>query len=202
MPRLPFPENTITGTFGSMSAYRRKHGLQPHSGVDFAPKGSNRGKTPIPAMGNGTIKLVQWSNVLGWVLVHTVWDAKKKKAAYVGYCHLSCKTHGINCKGGHDASQALSLKINDKVKEGDTIGIMGNTGSATSGVHLHLTMSWKLKGVFGVTSDKFDAVEWVKSQGTPAVKGATKKAAPAVAKTVKPEVKTVYACPHCKKELK
>lgn len=202
MARLPFSANTITGTFGSMSAYRRKHGLQPHSGVDFAPKGSNRGKTAIPAVGNGTVRFVQWSNVLGWVLVQTVWDVKKKKAAYVGYCHLSCNTHGVNCKGGHDASLAISLKAGDKVKEGDKIAVMGNTGSATSGVHLHLTISWKLKGVFGVTADKFDFVEWVKTQEPPAVKGATKKAAPAAVKTVKPEVKIVYACPHCKKELR
>lgn len=185
-----------------MSEFRRKNGLQPHSGTDFAPRGSNKGKTAIPAVGSGTVKVAQWSNVLGWVLVHTVWDVKKKKAVYIGYSHLSCKTHGINCKGGHDVSMALNLKIDDKIKEGDTIGIMGNTGSATSGVHLHLTGSWKVKGIFGVTSDKFDVVEWVETQEVPAAKGATKKAAPAVVKNVKPEVKTVYACPHCKKELK
>jgi murein DD-endopeptidase MepM/ murein hydrolase activator NlpD len=202
MARLPFPANTITGTFGSMSAYRRKHGLQPHSGVDFAPSGSNRGKTAIPAVGNGTVKLVQWSNVLGWVLVHTVWDVKKKKAAYVGYSHLSCRTHGINCKGGHDAASAIDLKVGAKVKEGDSVGIMGNTGSASSGVHLHLTISWTVKGVFGATSDKFDFIEWVKTQEAPASKGAKKPAATAEAKTVKPEVRIVYACPHCKKELK
>lgn len=196
MARLPFPENTITGTFGSMSAYRRKHGLQPHSGVDFAPKGSNRGKTPIPAVGNGTVRLTQFSKVLGWVVVQTIWDVKKKKAAYVGYSHLSCKLHGINCKGGHDASQALDLKVGDKVKEGDTIGIMGNTGSASSGVHLHLTMSWTVKGVFGVTSQKFDFIEWLATQ-----QAEKKQTNPKKEKVVLPP-KVIYACPHCKKELK
>lgn len=192
MARLPFPEDTITGIYGSMSAYRRKHGLQPHSGVDFAPKGSNKGKTPIPAVANGTVRLTQFSRVLGWVLVQTVWDVKKKKAAFVGYSHLSCKTHGINCKGGHAASEALDLKVGDKVKEGQTIGIMGNTGSASSGVHLHLTISWKLKGVFGVTADKFDFVEWLATQEK-------KQENPKKEKVVLPKV--VYACPHCKKEL-
>ena len=200
MPRLPFPEDTITGVYGSMSDFRRKNGLQPHSGTDFAPKGSSKGKTPIPAVANGTIKVAQFSKVLGWVLVHTVWDVKKKKAAFVGYSHLSCKTHGINCKGGHDASQALDLKIGDKVKEGQTIGIMGNTGSASSGVHLHLTISWKEKGVFGITADKFDFVEWIKTQQT-----TPKQTNPKAEKVVLPpkvETKVVYACPHCKKELK
>jgi murein DD-endopeptidase MepM/ murein hydrolase activator NlpD len=189
MPRLPFPENTITGVYGSMSEFRRKNGLQPHSGTDFAPKGSSRGRTPIPAVGSGTVKLVQFSRVLGWVLVHTVWDSKKKKAAYAGYSHLACKTHGINCKGGHDAASAIDLKVGAKIKEGDTIGIMGNTGSASSGVHLHLTMSWTLKGVFGATADKFDFVEWLKTQEKPATKGAAKK-------TVK------KTCPTCGQEIK
>jgi murein DD-endopeptidase MepM/ murein hydrolase activator NlpD len=200
MARLPFPENTITGTFGSMSDYRRKHGLQAHSGVDFAPKGSNRGKTPIPAIGNGTVRLIQFSQVLGWVLVHTIWDIKKKKAAYVGYSHLSCKAHGVNCKGGHDASLALDLKVGQRVTEGQTIGIMGNTGSASSGVHLHLTMSWQEKGIFGTTSEKFDLIEWLATQQ--AEKKQTNTQKKAVVLPPKVETKIVYACPHCKKELK
>ena len=181
-----------------MSEFRRKNGLQAHSGTDFSPKGSNKGKTPIPAVANGTVRLTQFSRVLGWVLVHTVWDVKKKKAAYVGYSHLACKTHGINCKGGHDASEALDLKVGDKVKEGQTIGIMGNTGSASSGVHLHLTISWKLKGVFGVTADKFDFVEWLATQ-----QEEKKQENPKKEKVVLPKIETkvIYACPHCKKEL-
>jgi murein DD-endopeptidase MepM/ murein hydrolase activator NlpD len=199
MARLPFPENTITGTFGSMSDYRRKHGLQAHSGVDFAPKGSNRGKTAIPAIGNGTVRLIQFSQVLGWVLVHTIWDIKKKKPAYVGYSHLACKAHGVNCKGGHDESLALDLKVGQKVTEGQTIGIMGNTGSASSGVHLHLTMSWAVKGVFGATAEKFCLLEWLATQQVE-----NKAPKPASKVSVKPSipVTTIYACPHCKKELK
>jgi murein DD-endopeptidase MepM/ murein hydrolase activator NlpD len=201
MAKLPFPESTITGVYGSMSEFRRKNGLQAHSGTDFAPKGSNRGKTAVPAVGNGTVRLLQWSSVLGWVIVQTVWDSKKKKAAYVGYCHMSCKTHGVNCRGGHDASLALDLKVGQKLTEGQSVGIMGNTGSATSGVHLHLTISWTVKGVFGATSDKFDFVEWVKAQGVPAKKTVTPK--PIAEKPiVAPKPTIVYACPHCKKELK
>lgn len=196
MARLPFPANTITGVFGSMSEFRRKNNLQAHSGTDFAPKGSNKGKTAIPAVGNGTVRLVQFSKVLGWVLVQTVWDAKKKKAAYVGYSHLSCKTHGINCKGGHDASAALDLKIGDKVKEAQTIGIMGNTGSASSGVHLHLTISWTEKGIFGVTSQKFDFVEWLESQ-----QAEKKQKNPKAQKVVQPQI-TMHECEcqHCGKK--
>ena len=175
MPRLPFPENTITGVYGSMSDFRRKNGLQPHSGTDFAPKGSSKGKTPIPAVAKGSVSFVQFSKILGWVLVQTVWDVKKKKVAYVGYCHLSCAKHGINCAGGHDASIAISHKAGDRLDEGDAIANCGNTGSASSGVHLHLTISWKERGVFGVTADKFDFLEWIKSQGSAPVKKAEPK---------------------------
>lgn len=191
MAILPFSEKTITGVYGSMSEYRRKNNMQAHSGTDFAPAGSNRGKTAIPAVSKGTVKLVQWSNVLGWVIVQSAWDPKKKKAAFIGYCHLACDKHGINCKGGHEPELATKLKVDDELAEGDTVGIIGNTGSASSGAHLHLTISWGVKGVFGVTADKFDFVEWVKQQGTPAAKGAAKTETPAK-----------KICPTCGQETK
>jgi len=197
MSRLPFPATTITGAYGSMSDYRRKHGMQAHSGTDFAPAGSNKGKTPIPAVANGTVQFVQFSKILGWVLVQTVWDIKKKKAVYVGYCHLSCRKHGINCPGGHDSSIAIGHIAGAKLSEGDVIANIGNTGSASSGCHLHLTISLKERGIFGVTADKFDFVEWLASQA-PAPKQTPKK----TQAVVLPKTVTVYACPHCKKELK
>lgn len=185
MARLPFPESTITGVYGSMSEFRRKNNMQAHSGTDFAPPGSSKGKTAIPAVADGTVALVQFSKVLGWVLVQSVYDIKKKKVAYVGYCHLKDEP---------------KLKVGDKLKEGDTIGIMGTTGSASSGIHLHLTISWTVKGVFGATSDKFDFVEWVKTQVAPATKGVTKKPAAKVsAADTKAAKKT---CPTCGQETK
>ena len=198
MAQLPFPANTITGVYGSMSDFRRKNKMQAHSGTDFAPSGSSAGKTKIPAVADGTIKLIQWSNILGWVVVQTVWDAKKKKTAYVGYCHLSCGTHGINCKGPkvHGDHAPIQKTVGTKVKQGDIMAILGNTGSASSGAHLHLTISWLLKGVFGVTADKFDYVEWLKTQETPATKGAVK--------TTKATTKVAAkkTCPTCGQEVK
>lgn len=161
---MPFPEKTITGHYGTMSAYRRKHGLQPHSGTDFAPAGSNRGKTPIPAIAKGTIKLIQWSNVLGWVIVQTAMD-KNRKVWYIGYCHVKCGTHGINCKGPKKSGCKAPIRktVGYKLKAGETVAFMGNTGYASSGVHLHLTASRRLKGVFGVTSDKADIFKLIKT---------------------------------------
>jgi murein DD-endopeptidase MepM/ murein hydrolase activator NlpD len=139
--RFPFDWKKITGRFGTLSEYRKANGMQPHSGVDWAmPE-----KTPIPAIAQGTIVLQQFSKVLGNVSVQRVMS-KDGKLWYVGYCHL----------------KAEGLEVGTKVQEGDTIGFVGNTGSASSGAHLHLTVSDKLKGVFGMTSDKIDPIQFIK----------------------------------------
>jgi len=167
---MPFPEKAITGEYGTLSAFRRKNKMQPHSGTDWAPSGSNKGKTLIPAVASGTVKLVQFSKVLGWVVVQTAAD-KDGKIWYIGYCHLACKRCGINCSGGHDADLALSVKVGDKVEAGDVSHGMaiGNSGSASSGAHLHATASKMLKGVFGPTVDKVDLKKLILANGGGAV---------------------------------
>ena len=116
--------------------------MQPHSGLDFAmPIG-----TPIPALANGTIVLNQESKVLGHVVVLRIMD-KQKKLAYIGYSHL----------------QKPGLPVGTKVKEGETVGLVGNSGSASSGAHLHMTVSREVKGIFGPTSVKSCPIEFVKA---------------------------------------
>ena len=140
--RFPFDPKFITGRFGTLSEFRKKNGMQPHSGVDWArPEG-----TFIPAIASGTIVLQQWSDVLGNVSVLRVMD-KDKKLAYVGFCHLA--------KPG--------LEVGTKLKEGDIVGYVGNTGSASSGAHLHLTVSRQIKGVFGPTNIKQCPIEFIKA---------------------------------------
>lgn len=205
----PFPESTVTGEYGTLSEYRKRKGMQPHSGRDYAPGA----KKTIPAVAAGTVKLLQWSNVLGWVLVH---DAKgvDGKTYYIGYSHLSCDKHGINCKGPKvhgDHSPLRSTKVGDKKELGEPVGRVGNTGSASSGPHLHLTVSKTVKGVFGVTSAKLDPKKLIQQNSEGATPKQAAKKTQAVVDKVKPqkvaekgeiEVKVVYACPHCKKELK
>jgi murein DD-endopeptidase MepM/ murein hydrolase activator NlpD len=140
--KLPFSFKKITGRFGTLSEYRRKNGMQPHSGLDFAmPEG-----TPIPALANGTIVLQQFSKVLGNVSVLRIMG-KDGQIYFIGYCHL----------------KAEGLEVGQKVREGDTIAFVGNTGSASSGAHLHMTVSKELKGVFGPTSVKQDPIEFIKA---------------------------------------
>lgn len=133
--RMPYPEKYITGHYGTMSDFRRKNGMQPHSGTDWArPRG-----TRIPSIAKGTIRLIQYSRVLGWVVVQTAMD-KDGVVWYIGYCHMDKRP-------GYEVGQ--------KLVKGQTVGLVGNSGMS-SGPHLHATASRKLKGVFGVTSDKVD----------------------------------------------
>lgn len=140
--RLPFSFKKITGRFGTLSEFRRRNNMQPHSGVDFAmPEG-----TPIPAIAKGTVVLNQFSKVLGHVLVQRVMS-KDKEIWFVGYCHL----------------QEPGIPTGSKVDLGEHIGKVGNTGSASTGAHLHMTVSKELKGVFGPTSVKVDPIEFIKA---------------------------------------
>lgn len=192
---MPFPANKITGHYGTLSAYRKAKGMQPHSGTDWAAKTG----TLIPAIADGEVVLIQWSRILGWVVVQTATDNKGKKW-YLGYCHLTCSLHGDKCKGDH-ASPLKSTKIGDKVKAGQKYLRIGNTGSASTGSHLHATASKTIKGVFGVTSAKSDLYKLIEANsGTEAALKVKAKNTQKVAE--KSEVEIRYACPHCKKELK
>ena len=146
--KLPFPHTKITGRFGTLSEFRRQRGMQSHSGVDFSlPIG-----TPIPALENGTITLQQESKVLGHVTELRIMaydpagDGSKKEIFYIGYSH----------------NKEPGLEVGTKVKEGQTICLSGNSGSASSGPHSHITVSKQHKGVFGPTAIKIDLIEFIK----------------------------------------
>jgi murein DD-endopeptidase MepM/ murein hydrolase activator NlpD len=186
---LPFPDSQITGHYGTLSEYRRAKGMQPHSGTDWAAKTG----TLIPAIASGKVALIQWSNVLGWVVVQTATDNKGAKW-FLGYCHLTCSQHGDKCKGDHE-SPLKTTKVGDEVEVGQKYLRIGNTGSASTGAHLHATASKTVKGVFGVTSAKSDLYKLIQANAKgPAPKQTNKKTKPLVA-----EVKT---CPTCKQEVK
>ena len=162
-----------------MSDFRRKNGMQAHSGTDWArPRG-----TRIPAIAKGTIRLIQYSKVLGWVVVQTAMD-KDGKVWYIGYCHMDEKP---------------GYSVGDKLTKSQTVGMVGNSGMS-SGPHLHATASKTLKGVFGATSAKVDLYKLILEN----IKGTEAKQEDKKVKEVVEQVesKIVYACPHCKKELK
>lgn len=128
--RHPFPTTFITSRYGVGA--NRPH---PHRGLDYAVAKN----TWIPAIAPGQVVINTWSDVLGWVLVQSVWDSVNKKVVYAGYSHLKRKS---------------PHKVGARLQEGQGIGIQGNTGSASRGDHLHLTVGPTPKHVFiGETYD-------------------------------------------------
>ena len=122
--RHPFDKKFITARFGATA-----NRPNAHRGLDYAVKKN----TWIPAAAPGQVVLNVWSDVLGWVVVQTAWDVINKKIVYFGYSHLKRKSpHAVG----------------SRLRESQGVGIQGNTGSASRGDHLHLTVSETIRGVF------------------------------------------------------
>lgn len=171
--RFPYDDKFITGHYGTLSDFRKARGMQPHSGTDWArPKG-----TRIPAIAKGTVQLVQYSKVLGWVLVQSAMD-KDGVIWYLGYCHMDSKP---------------GYEVGAKLAKGQTVGLIGNSG-VSSGPHLHATASRTLKGVFGATSAKVDLYKLIQAN----TKGAqTEQANPETQAVVESVTKHEHECKHC-----
>jgi murein DD-endopeptidase MepM/ murein hydrolase activator NlpD len=137
----PVSPATISDTFGTHSELRKSLGLGPHRGVDYAVK---RG-TPLKAVGSGTIVGVYESKILGWVVELRTY-ASLGKLRIFAYCHLD----------------KAEVKVGQKVKQGDIIGKSGNSGSATSGAHLHF-MCGRQEHL--ATSSVEDPLKWLPKIG-------------------------------------
>ena len=103
-------------------SYHRKHPVhgtvRPHTGVDYAaPTG-----TPVMSIGDGTVISKGWGGGGG----NTV-KIRHNSVYTTAYLHLS--------------KYASGLKVGDRVRQGDVIGYVGMTGTAT-GPHLDFRV-WK-----------------------------------------------------------
>lgn len=195
----PFADKTITGHFGKVRTFRGAP-TNPHRGTDWAP-GAEK---VIPNISAGEIALIKWSNIMGWgVIIQTDDKDKDGKPWFIGYHHLHCAKHGINCKGPKvhgEHSPFLSSKVGDRKEMGDPVGRIGNTGSASSGPHGHFTLAKTVTGAWnGKVYDLYAKIEAELKSAKPAPKPPKPETQPAAVKT---ETVTVYACPHCKEELK
>ena len=135
--------------FGIVTDLRKKLGLGPHRGIDFAlPEG-----TPLIAVGNGTVVLNAWSDGLGHQLEIRCYaidpEDNKAKPFIFAYDHLK---------------EAPALKVGDKVKGGEVICHSGNSGKFTSGAHLHF-MAGRKVGL--ATNPTIDPIPLIKSAQKP-----------------------------------
>ncbi|MES2559289.1 MAG: M23 family metallopeptidase [Bacteroidota bacterium] len=114
-PSLAFPVPGNTGTqIGSFWGEARDSGKRKHEGIDIF----DRFRTPVVAVADGRVTRVN-ENKLGG---KTVWLNPDGKPYMLYYAHLD--------------SQMVSAM--QTVKQGDTLGLMGNTGNARyTPTHLH-----------------------------------------------------------------
>ncbi len=172
----PFPDSTITGHFGKVRKFKGAPS-NPHRGTDWAP-----GRVAHPAVTDGTIKLIKWSNIMGWGIVYTGWV--DGKTWYVSHHHLACPKHGDKCTGDHE--NPFSVSVGSKVFAGKVIAKdvkVGSTGSASSGAHSHSCLSDTLTGAW--SGQVFDLYKFITNQSK----------AP---KAPKPEASAhQHECKHC-----
>lgn len=112
----PFPKNKRGDGFKNMASYR----TNPHRGVDWSVAGGSK----IKAITGGTVMEVGETKVLGNYLIQSTYDGH-----FILYAHFQVPS---------------TLKQGDKVEAGKTIvGLVGTTGTASTGNHLHVTYGVK-----------------------------------------------------------
>jgi murein DD-endopeptidase MepM/ murein hydrolase activator NlpD len=111
-----------------------------HDGIDMTPGIG----TPIQAIADGVVSRTgNPSGALGvYAIVDHVIAGQKVSSLYA-----------------HMLSGSLAVKVGDRVKVGDLIGLVGNTGQST-GPHLHL-------GIFLDGTQAVDPFAWLQKEVTP-----------------------------------
>jgi len=112
----PFPKAKRGDEFKNFASYR----TNPHRGVDWSVAGGSK----IKAITGGTVMEVGETKVLGNYLIQSTYDKH-----FILYAHFQ---------------KPSELKQGDKVVAGETIvGLVGTTGTASTGNHLHVTYGVK-----------------------------------------------------------
>ena len=119
----PAKPTRISDKFGTHGETRKKLGLGPHRGLDYSVQAG----TPLLAIGNGRVKNIGETSVLGYFIEISapVIVKGKLEVKIFGYYHLA-------------EDQSAHWKVGDPVKGGEVLCKSGNSGSASSGPHLHL----------------------------------------------------------------
>lgn len=124
--------------FGSYAGGR----LNPHRGSDWngVPEG-----TPLPALTAGTVTATGYGGVVG------------------NYTTVKMASHPLYYAYIHQV-RPPSIAVGTAVATGDIIGHLGNTGSASFGAHLHVSMGDNPETHFGYPN-LIDPYAWIKANG-------------------------------------
>jgi murein DD-endopeptidase MepM/ murein hydrolase activator NlpD len=115
--RMPVRNPRITSHFNPRRWHPILKRYRPHNGTDF---GGRRG-VPLLAIGTGRVSFSGWKGGYGKVV-----QVKHKNGFESLYAHMSKRR----------------VKRGQKVKRGEILGYMGNTGRST-GTHLHLGLKYR-----------------------------------------------------------
>ena len=140
----PAKPSRISDTFGTHSALRKRLGLGTHRGLDYAVQSG----TPLRAIGSGRVKNMGHTSVLGYFIEISapVIVKGKLEVKIFGYYHLL-------------EDQEQFWKVGDPVKGGEVLCKSGNTGTATSGAHLHLMAGDKINLATSPVEDPLALIE-------------------------------------------
>ena len=112
----PIDKYVITGVYGSQRILNGKP-RRPHYGIDLhAPEG-----TPVKAMMDGEVTLAE------------------KDMYFTGGTIIFDHGHGISTLYMH--MKNINIKVGQKVKKGQIVGTLGQSGRAT-GPHLDIRLNW------------------------------------------------------------
>ena len=112
----PIEKYIITGVYGSQRILNGKP-RRPHYGIDFhAPEG-----TPVKAMMDGEVTLAE------------------NDMYFTGGTLIFDHGHGISTLFMH--MKDINVKVGQKVKRGEIVGTLGQSGRAT-GPHLDIRLNW------------------------------------------------------------
>ena len=112
----PIDKYVITGVYGSQRILNGKP-RRPHYGIDFhAPEG-----TPVKSMMDGVVTLVE------------------NDMYFTGGTIIFDHGHGISTLYMH--MKDINVKKGQRVKKGDVVGTLGQSGRAT-GPHLDIRLNW------------------------------------------------------------
>lgn len=169
----PAKATRISDHFGTRNATRIKLGLGAHRGLDYSVASG----TELRAIGSGRVKNIGETKVLGYFIEISapVLVGGKQKVKIFGYYHLL-------------EDQSKFWKVGDPVKGGEVLCKSGNTGTATSGSHLHLMAGDEINLATNPTEDplplilatlepKTITVEVKETDAKPETKPAAKKPA-------------------------
>lgn len=128
----PTDKPVITSKYGM-----RKHPVTGekamHNGIDIAPKKQGRAGDPLYAVADGEVIVAKVNN--GGITT-----------GYGYYCVI--QHDGFSTLYAHQKD--LKVRVGQRVKTGEVIGNMGNSGRSTN-VHLH----------FGVTDENYNNLKWM-----------------------------------------